>query len=427
MEEWEGRFFDEPGSCPLCGSDERTRWDSINRIFCRLISNNNEGFDEVEVVVKRFRCKVCGHVYEAEAPFYPDTDYGKPVVDLCLYLAASNPYHRVEQILMDFGIQVDRDTVRNYAILFEEKLEELAGIKLMGETIGVNFVRALFECGTIEELKEKRGEEFFESCHDETYPAKKGAKKEMREENARRKFEDRKKIPYPEAFCTALSYVPSHEFYGSSVIRDSHFNYILAKVLLAPTEGADWRVTDRHPSYQEFDAWKCLLHRFRGESRDDQILKRLKDAFPHLVPDYLSERYEEFQAEKLDELKRDRPDLFDDKGEFKGSLTTNAMEGGNWRIKYELRTPYSVLESISGRVNLIMLKESLHTFQNGEPCESWAHQHAEFQLEKVMSIKLERTPQFSSQIPLDRQEEVITGGVNKQIKIMNTQSPAAVV
>ncbi|KXA96479.1 hypothetical protein AKJ37_05110, partial [candidate division MSBL1 archaeon SCGC-AAA259I09] len=341
-----------------------------------------------------------------------DCVYSRPVVNLCLYLATSNPPNRVERILIDFGIQVDRDTVRRYTKLFEEKLEELAGIKLMGESLGVNFVKALFDCGTIEELKEKHDEEFFESCHDETYPAKKGAKKRMREENAKRKAEGRKKVPYPEAFCAAFSYIPSHGFYASSVIRDFNFNSLLAKILLTPTEGADWRTTDRSPCYEEFDTWKCLFHLFLSEVKENETLTLLKEELPHLVPNYLSEKYEKFQKEKLEDLKEKRPDLFEG-GEFIGSLTTNAMEGGNWRLKYELRTAYSSVETISGRMNLIALLESLHTFKNGRPCKSWTHQHSDFELGDVMKMQIVEKEVQTFENPPNQREKSIAGGVDE--------------
>ncbi|KXB00677.1 hypothetical protein AKJ41_03860 [candidate division MSBL1 archaeon SCGC-AAA259O05] len=101
--------------------------------------------------------------------------------------------------------------------------------------LGVNFASALFKCRSIGELKEECGEEFFETCSDETYPAKKGAKREMKEENRMRKLEGEKKIPYPESSCAAFSYVLSHGFYASSLIRDFDFNFLLAKPS-SPTE-----------------------------------------------------------------------------------------------------------------------------------------------------------------------------------------------
>ncbi|KXA91212.1 hypothetical protein AKJ64_04865, partial [candidate division MSBL1 archaeon SCGC-AAA259E17] len=282
-----------------------------------------------------------------------------------------------------------------------------------GEALGVNFVSALFKCGSIGELKEECGEEFFETCSDETYPTKKGAKKEIGEENRRRKARGEKKLPYPEGFCAAFSFVPSHGFYASSVIRDFDFNFLLAKALMVPTEGADWRVMDGHPSYEDFDHWNCLVHLFKSWVKGDEVLELLRDDLPHLVPDYLAEKYAEFRDGKLEELREKRPELFDDEGEFKGSLTTNAMEGGNWRLKHELRTAYSVQESISGRMNLMALKESLHTFKSGEPSKSWAHEHSQFQLEDVMSIELEKTSHIATS---NRRGKKITDEVTEPTK-----------
>jgi hypothetical protein len=64
-------------------------------------------------------------------------------VDLCLSLAASNPFNRVESILMQYGIQVDRDTVKNYTILFKDRVMKQAGIPVMDDSkIGVNILQA---------------------------------------------------------------------------------------------------------------------------------------------------------------------------------------------------------------------------------------------------------------------------------------------
>jgi hypothetical protein len=56
------------------------------------------------VRVRRYMCKDCRHTFLADAPFYDGCLYGKPVVDLCLYLAASTPFNRVESILKIFGL-----------------------------------------------------------------------------------------------------------------------------------------------------------------------------------------------------------------------------------------------------------------------------------------------------------------------------------
>ena len=83
-------------------------------------------------------------------------------------------------------------------------------------------------------------------------------------------------------------------------------------------------------------------------------------------------------------LKKEHKELFDNNGKFIGkSLTTNAIEGGNWRIKYKLKTLYSNIESIFGRSVCILIKESIYTFRNGLPTESFAHKNSNFRYANI--------------------------------------------
>ncbi|MDI6738076.1 MAG: hypothetical protein QME12_06200, partial [Nanoarchaeota archaeon] len=104
------------------------------------------------------------------------------------------------------------------------------------------------------------------------------------------------------------------------------------------------------------------------------------------IKKYLSEKYKKLEEEILVALRAKFPKFINEKGEFIGALTTNTMEGGNWRIKNELRTPYSRCDSIIGRTTLICLKDSIFTFREGKPCESFAHKNTNFSFEKIMSL-----------------------------------------
>ena len=87
---------------------------------------------------------------------------------------------------------------------------------------------------------------------------------------------------------------------------------------------------------------------------------------------------------KKKEWREENKELFDKKGRFTGeALTTNSIEGGNWRIKYTLKTLYSNLESIFGRTVGILIKESIYTFRNGKPDISFAHQNSNFRYANV--------------------------------------------
>ena len=86
---------------------------------------NNQSFNrfrDIYVYAQRFQCKDCRKTYIAKAPFYDGMLYSKPIVNLTLYLSAKNPFNRVEKILLELGVQADRDTVRNYALKFQEKI-----------------------------------------------------------------------------------------------------------------------------------------------------------------------------------------------------------------------------------------------------------------------------------------------------------------
>ena len=84
-------------------------------------------------------------------------------------------------------------------------------------------------------------------------------------------------------------------------------------------------------------------------------------------------------------LKETYPNLVDGQtGEYVGAMTTNSMEGGNWRLKYELRAAYQNDESIEARCLLIALRDSMKTFRNGRPEASFAAMNSEFGYSRIM-------------------------------------------
>ncbi|OPY35538.1 MAG: hypothetical protein A4E35_02363 [Methanoregula sp. PtaU1.Bin051] len=109
----DGLVFDRPRSCPACGGPA-TGYDRKNRHFAVLAEP--DASTVINVVVKRFRCMVCGKVFSAEAPFYPNTRIGSPIVDLCKTFGQIMPSSRVSANLAFLGITVDRWTVRNYVL-----------------------------------------------------------------------------------------------------------------------------------------------------------------------------------------------------------------------------------------------------------------------------------------------------------------------
>src|ERR1700730_17076741 len=132
--------------CDRCGSDHVTKFGFKTRTYATVIQPS--GFCDVNVHVRRWRCAECHHVMVCdEELFYPHCNYGRGIVDTYLFLASSNPYNRVENILMDYyGVQVDIQSIRRYSINFGKNAAKSAPLKFMGQDaeLGANLVKILF-------------------------------------------------------------------------------------------------------------------------------------------------------------------------------------------------------------------------------------------------------------------------------------------
>jgi len=107
-----GIHYSRRESCPSCGGQVRPHDIRMKRF---AILRGETGEETIHVMVHRFRCRRCGVLSYADEPFYPDTRFGTPIVDLCVVLSQTYPFHRTEGILRQMGIAVDRGTIRQYA------------------------------------------------------------------------------------------------------------------------------------------------------------------------------------------------------------------------------------------------------------------------------------------------------------------------
>ena len=167
---------------------------------------------------------------------------------------------------------------------------------------------------------------------------------------------------------------------------ESDFNYLLAKILLSPLTGIDLLLTDGDPSYNFSERERCLFHRLRNVCKRDLKLKEMTKNLAPLeeISQYLHEQYKELVEKALESLKRKYPQFIDEMGDFTGALTTNAMEGGNWRIKYELRVPYENPDSIYSRALLALITDSLYNFRNGMPQTGFGYEMSTFEYRTIM-------------------------------------------
>lgn len=80
-------------------------------------------------------------------------------------------------------------------------------------------------------------------------------------------------------------------------------------------------------------------------------------------------------------LREDHPTFWDDTNdEFTGPVSTNAIEGGNWRLKDGLGVPYARVPCGTATA----VRDSVSVFENGRPTESFALRHGSFSFEQVM-------------------------------------------
>lgn len=136
-------------ACPSCGGDI-AGYDTKQRFFTTL--HEPAGDRDIFVFVKRFRCRACGLVSPANAPFYPDTRTGAPVVDLCVTLSKEMSCSRAARVINALGIAIDRGTVRNYASrgFVEPPATEFFGFRLPVSIISLTmFTPGSFQQGPV--------------------------------------------------------------------------------------------------------------------------------------------------------------------------------------------------------------------------------------------------------------------------------------
>jgi len=104
--------FTHLAACPVCGGrvqgyDTRTKKYAVIR--------DGDGERIIKVRIKRFTCKDCKKLCNADEPFYPGTRIGSLVVDLFFCLSATMPESRAARHIGAMGIRVDRTSWKKYS------------------------------------------------------------------------------------------------------------------------------------------------------------------------------------------------------------------------------------------------------------------------------------------------------------------------
>lgn len=426
---YDGQVYDDfPGYCQHCGSRKCKKLGFEKSIVANLIGKDGK-FIPVTAYKQRHYCNSCGRTYMASGPFYKGAEYGTPMVDLVLALSTENSACGVERAFANMGLQVDSDTVLDYIRLFAGRAREYAPLVKNGGLYGVNLLKILFGVNNVEELKKKFPDVSAESLSDEAYLRKKGALKKILEEimDGKKRVVHRGakgdmvvdgkdgKASFPESFTLALSYLPGAEAYASLICTPQSFNQLLADILFKALEGTSFNMTDGSNNYNEVKNHVLdPVHKTRTELRHDpkfkEMKKELKEAGEKVreakseeekerainerkekieeVSDYAKAKYQEVKKSTIEQVRREHPELFDKDGNFKGkAMTSNGAEGGNWRLKYAVRVPYSRDDSAAGRSMLAALKDSLFSLRGGKARESLANALGLFSFSKVMAVR----------------------------------------
>ena len=84
-------------------------------------------------------------------------------------------------------------------------------------------------------------------------------------------------------------------------------------------------------------------------------------------------------------LRQDHPEFWGEgDDEFTGPVSMNAIEGGNWRLKYGLGVPYARCRGARARTTLLPLRDSVSTSTDGRPAESFALRYGQTSFESVL-------------------------------------------
>lgn len=99
--------------CPICGGKPQP-YDIKKKLYVTL--RTPMGRKRITVNIRRFICKKCGNLIYAQEPFYPDTRLGSAIVDMAISLSRLHSYSHTAEIMKALGIEIDRGSVRNYAL-----------------------------------------------------------------------------------------------------------------------------------------------------------------------------------------------------------------------------------------------------------------------------------------------------------------------
>ncbi|MGC9178551.1 MAG: hypothetical protein ACP5G6_09150, partial [Conexivisphaera sp.] len=204
-------------------------------------------------------------------------------------------------------------------------------------------------------------------------------------------------------------HLPGADAYASLVATPMPFNSLLAEIVAIALRGTSFNSTDGSRSYSgmenrvvdpvheartelghdpEFLRRARELRRREAREKDEDERRELHAARREVLgelSEHAREKYREVLGRTLGMLREIVPGYFEG-GEFHGHVTTNPLEGGNWRlrVKRRVRNPFSRIDSVAGKSLLAVIRDSIFTIRCGRPRSSPAQALGFFSFGLVM-------------------------------------------
>lgn len=137
----DGAEFSHLTACPVCGGRVQG-YDTRTKKYAMI--RDGDGERTISVRIKRFTCRNCKKLCNADEPFYPGTRIGSLVVDLFFCLSVTMPESRAARHIDAMGIRVDRTSWKNYSgrAIPEIPTTEIFGMRLPSSVLVLSSLSA---------------------------------------------------------------------------------------------------------------------------------------------------------------------------------------------------------------------------------------------------------------------------------------------
>lgn len=155
---FDGAEFSQLAACPACGGPVQG-YDTRQKKYAVL--HDGEGERIITVRIKRFTCRRCNKLCNADEPFYPGTRIGSLVVDLFFSFSATLPGSRAARLIDAMGIRVDRTSWKNYA---GRPMPEIPAAEIFGLRLPLSVLTLSNLAARAPDGEKIVGEEALEAC-----------------------------------------------------------------------------------------------------------------------------------------------------------------------------------------------------------------------------------------------------------------------